>query len=104
MIHKIQDTAHLASLFDAWQETMIFSCLQNVMGSIYSDDNYPSKSAMADLGDFCFFAGTPDASLISYKINIQNPEFCIMVPQNADWASLIEETCAGHCKKVTRLL
>ena len=57
MVFELKETKKAAPLFEGWQETMIWSCLQKVMGSIYVDSPENPASAMALLGDFCFFAG-----------------------------------------------
>lgn len=65
---------------------MLFSCLQKIMGKIYVTDLENPKSAFAFLGCFGFYAGKPDVEIVSKK-----PEgFTIMVPQNKEWAQLIE--------------
>lgn len=97
MIYEIDDTSKVKALFEGWEETLIYSCLQQVMGKIYVTDLENPKSAFAFVGCFGFFAGEPDRELVSNK-----PEgFVIMVPQNAQWAALIEE-CFEDAKKVTR--
>ncbi|MBQ6466028.1 MAG: GNAT family N-acetyltransferase [Oscillospiraceae bacterium] len=82
----VGDTAKVEALFAGWEETMILSCLQRVMGTIYVNDPEKPASAMAVLADFVFLAGEPDRALVEGK-----PEgFRILVPQNKDWAELIE--------------
>ncbi len=85
------------ALFEGWEETLIYSCIQNVMGKIFVTDIDNPRSACAFVGDFAFYAGVPDKELIENK-----PEgFVIMVPQNAEWAALIEESFLD-AKKVIR--
>lgn len=63
VIHKIADTKKVAELFKDWDETMIWSCLQGVMGEIYvaeKKEKSEYKSAVAILGAFAFFAGEPN--------------------------------------------
>ncbi len=97
MLYEIKDTSKVKDLFDGWNETMIFSCLQNVMGKIYVTNPEQPKSAFAFAGCFGFYAGVPDRELVMNK-----PEgFVIMTPQNNEWAALIEE-CHPSAKKVTR--
>ena len=55
-----------AHLFKDWEETMIWSCLQGVMGKIYADDSVCPRCAMALLGDFGFLAGRPDEELLRF--------------------------------------
>ncbi|HIS55680.1 MAG TPA: GNAT family N-acetyltransferase [Candidatus Fimimorpha excrementavium] len=90
MIHIIKDTKQAAPLFEGWQETMIWSCLQNVMGTIYGKDEEPLRSAKAVLGDFCFFAGEADRELIRHEME-QKDGADLLVPQNAEWEKAMEE-------------
>lgn len=97
MLYKLEDTSKVYKLFEGWEETLIYSCLQKVMGDIFVTDIDHPKSAFAYVGCFAFYAGVPDEELV-----INKPDgFVIMTPQNAEWEKLIEE-CFPDCKKVTR--
>ena len=97
VLYEIKDTSKVKELFEGWQETLIFSCLQNVMGKIYVTDLEQPKSAFAFVGCFGFYAGEPNVELV-----INKPEgFVIMVPQNEQWAALIEKYYSS-AKKVIR--
>ena len=102
MVVKIDDTKKIESLFCNWQETLIWSCLQNIMGNIYVNDLENPLSAMAIIGDFCFFAGLPNEELVWYKPKESINNFIIMVPQNDKWAKMIERVYGDKAKKVTR--
>lgn len=102
MVIKVEDTARVEQLFAGWQETLIWSCLQNVMGDIYICSGENPRSAMAVLGDFCFFAGEPEEELVSYKKKGTLPDFLIMVPQNEAWAQLIISVYGDKAKRRTR--
>lgn len=88
-IYKLNNPQDAAALFNGWQETMIDSCLQSIMGEIYAaahpgqGENIHIRSAMAMLGDFCFLAGEPDVELVSYKPENCDRDFMIMVPQDS---------------------
>lgn len=90
----------IKDLFDNWNETIIWSCLQGVMGEIHT--NACKDAAMAILGDFAFYAGKPNEELIRFKPESCEQDFIIMVPQNDDWAELIEKCYEDKAKKVTR--
>lgn len=97
MIYELEDTSKVKHIFDGWNETLIYSCIQMVMGKIYVTDIDNPKSAFAYVGCFGFYAGEPEKELV-----INKPDgFVIMVPQNEAWAKLIEE-CFGTAKRVTR--
>ncbi len=106
MIYKIEHTQTVAGLFEHWQETIIWSCLDRIMGSIYADNIQNPKSAMAVLGDFCFFTGAPNPELVAFKqkeaIPDFTPDFIIMIPQTPQWSDLIEKCYGSNAKKVTR--
>ncbi len=97
MIYELEDTTKVLKLFEGWQETLIYSCLQKVMGKIFVTDTSDPVSAYAYVGCFAFYAGKPDKELLMNK-----PEgFVIMTPQNKEWEAMIEE-CYPEAKKVTR--
>ncbi len=97
MVYKLEDTSKVYELFEGWEETLVYSCLQKVMGDIFVTDIDNPSSAMAFVGCFAFYAGIPDKELV-----INKPDgFVIMTPQNEEWGKLIEE-CFPDCKKVTR--
>lgn len=102
MIHKLINTRMAAPVFEEWEETLIWSCLQGIMGEIYVDSLENPHSAMAILGDFIFFAGEPSKELVSYKPNCCEQDFIIMVPGNDAWESLINQCYNEKAKKVER--
>lgn len=154
MISKIKDMDSVKELFEGWEETIIWSCLQGIMGEVYADDNealYHDKasrhneakqhlekhrSAMAVLGDFCFFAGEANADLVKYRplrcdtgsmhtsqridagsmytsqcfdaestlseAAAGHADMIIMVPQNRQWAELIEDIYQNAARKTER--
>lgn len=91
-----------AALFEGWQESLIWSALQGVMGKIYVDSEEEPASAMVLLGDFCFLAGKPDREIILYEPKKSGRDFVIMVPQNERWAALIEECFGEKAKRIVR--
>jgi len=88
------------NLFDNWDETIIWSCLQGIMGEVYTND--AEDAAVAILGDFAFYAGNPSEELIRFKPEYCNQNFIIMIPQNDAWAHIIEKYYGDKAKKVTR--
>lgn len=100
---KVQDMKYAEALFGGWDETIILSCLQKIMGEVFTCDTKNTfASAMAILGDFCFFAGEPEAELVMYKPESCGQDFIIMIPRNEYWAKLIEDCYKEKAKKVTR--
>ncbi|HKM35732.1 MAG TPA: GNAT family N-acetyltransferase [Lachnospiraceae bacterium] len=102
MVYEMTNMDVVKEIFADWEETLIWSCLQGVMGKIYVDDEKNPKSAMAILGDFAFLAGNPNSSLVSFKPDWFQNSFVIMVPQTKEWGKLIEACYGVDTKKVTR--
>ena len=97
MVYELEDTSRVDNLFAGWEETLIYSCLQKVMGKVFVTDTEDPKSAFAFVGVFAFYAGEPDEELVRNK-----PDgFVIMVPQNEAWAEVIEKVYPD-ANKVTR--
>ena len=97
MVYELTDTAKAAPLFAGWEETLIWGCLEKVMGKIYVTDLEAPRSAMAFIGCFAFYAGVPDKELVRNK----PAGFVIMTPQNEAWGACIEE-CFPNAEKETR--
>lgn len=117
MIYEITNTDRIVSLFDGWNETMIWSCLQGIMGKIYANDLQKPTAAMAVLGDFVFFAGAPDPELITWQAALSgnSPKenlyrkhplpvnrYQILVPQNSAWQELLLQLYGSHARTITR--
>lgn len=102
MISRVTDTKTVEHLFADWEESVIWSCLQGIMGDIYTDDLQKPQSAMAILGDFAYYVGMPSEELIRFKPDWCKKDFVIMVPQNEKWADLIRTCYRERAKQVTR--
>ena len=102
MVYKVTQKQNAAPLFEGWDESMIWSCIQGVMGEMYADDPLHPKSAMVWLGDFCLFAGEPSQELVRFRLAHPKREFMIMIPQTEQWGKIIEYCYGVRAKKVTR--
>ncbi len=103
MLTEAADPSKAAPLFAGWQETMIWSCLQGVMGRIYLDSPEEPRSAAAFLGDFIFYAGEPSSRAVLFRP--EEPRWRgvrFLVPQTGLWAQKIEECYGGRAQKFTR--
>lgn len=101
-IGRMQRPDRAAKLFAGWKETMIWSCLQGVMGNVYGDHPEHPGCAAAVLGDFCFLAGEPNRDLVLYRPKESEKDFMIMVPQNRRWSRMIQECLGESAREVTR--
>ena len=99
---KKEDMYRIAPIFDGWNETLLWSCLQGYMGKAWADDIQNPKSAQIITGDFCFFAGVPNIELVK-NIPEYFPLQCIlMIPQNDEWGNLIEQEYKKNCCRFMR--
>lgn len=90
----------IAELFAGFEDTMIDSCLHEIMGEIFA--NNQEDAAMANLGDFVFFAGVPSKELVQFE-SIQNQShFRILIPQDQAWSECIQQFYGRNAKKIIR--
>ena len=88
------DLERVAPLFDGWEETMVWSCLQGVMGRAVS--NADGSAGWIAHQDFTFLAGRPDEALLA---KAGGP---ILVPRTEDWHPLIEAFFQDRAIRETR--
>ena len=88
------EAKRLAVLFDGWEETMVWSCLQGVMGR--GEVNAAGDAGLIVNRDFSFLAGKPDRGLLK---KAPGP---ILAPRTADWHPLLEETFGARAVRETR--
>lgn len=101
-IFKLEDTRIADPLFAGMNETLVWSCLEKAQGAVYVPDREKPESAMAVLGDFCFFAGKADRELVLFKPADHAGEFIIMIPPDEEWAGLIGESYGERARRVKR--
>ena len=84
----------IRSLFDGWEETMVWSCLQGVMGR--GAVNEDGSAGMIVHQDFTFLAGEPDRTLLA---KAKGP---ILVPRTEEWEPVIEDFFQDRAVRETR--
>lgn len=102
MICQLESPGSAAPLFGDWEETMIWSCLSGVMGAVYTDAPDRPVSALAVLGDFCFFAGLPCRELIRFSVERSSRKRQILVPQTEAWSAQMEECWGDRIRRQVR--
>ncbi|MBQ7983457.1 MAG: GNAT family N-acetyltransferase [Clostridia bacterium] len=98
MIPETTAAPEIRALFDGWQDTMIWSCLDGSMGHLYTASESAPVSAAAMLGSFCFLAGTPDPALLAHG----NRDYIIMTARTPDWFDAIETHFGSRAHRITR--
>lgn len=100
MIIQVTEPQKVEKLFLPATDTVMLSCLQQIMGELYATQDL--QSGMAILGDYSFYVGRPSKELIRFKPASVQGNFIIMVPQNEEWAAVIEEVYGEHALRKTR--
>lgn len=90
-----------AAVFDGWEETMLWSCIQGVMGRLFAPAGR-TDCCMALLGDFCFLAGEPDEALARFCPEDRRGSFVLLTPQNEAWAALLERCWGQKARRTER--
>lgn len=98
---RLEDTKRAVPLFRSVTDTMVWTCLDNVMGTVYADDQIRPQTAAACLGEFVFLAGKAD-SLFLEKLGTCCPKMGILIPLNGEWPPLIERTYGNLARQITR--
>ena len=75
------DLERIAPLFAHWDDTMVWSCLQGVMGRAVWNGSRTAAAIIS--GDFGFLAGEPDEELLR---RVPGP---LLVPRTGDRSPLI---------------
>ncbi|MHB8066257.1 MAG: GNAT family N-acetyltransferase, partial [Ruminiclostridium sp.] len=97
-----EDMYRIAPIFDGWNKTMIWSCLQGYMGNAWSDDVQNPISVQLLVGDFCFFAGVSNLDLVKNIPDYYTAPCILMVPGSDEWGALIEQEYKDNCHKFIR--
>lgn len=92
----------IAPIFEGCKETLIWSCLQGYMGDAWTDDIEDPKSAQIITGDFCFFAGVPSSEFVKNIPEYFTSQWLLMIPQNDQWAKLIEQEYKTNSERFMR--
>lgn len=80
----------IAPLFDGWEETLIWSALEGIMGSCHALSTENPDSAVIVQGDFFFYAGKPEPALLDFLPEGWNGGCRLLTPRDDAWAAAIE--------------
>lgn len=99
---KKEEMYKISQLFEGWNETLIWSCLQGYMGRAWASDIQKLQSAQIVVGDFCFFAGVPSSELVKNIPKDFSSPCILMIPESSEWDKLIEKEYEGKCCRSMR--
>ncbi len=92
----------LEPLYRGSQETLIWSCLQGVMGDAWADDKDTPRCALIRLGDFVYPAGEADAPDAAALFRVLPDRRLFIVPENETWCDRIERLYGDRCRRFDR--
>lgn len=92
----------IAPLFEGWEETLIWSALEGIMGSCHALTADAPQSAVIVQGDFFFYAGKPEPALLDFLPEGWNGGCRLLTPQTEDWAAAIEAHYGAAAERETR--
>lgn len=90
------DMNKIAPLFEGWNETMVWSCLQGYMGEAFVDNESSPTAALIETACFGFFAGRPDEYLVRKTTSF------LLAAKTEDWEPIIESVWGDKFKKILR--
>ena len=101
MIYELKDISKATRLFAGWQDSVVWSALEGIMGKIYVDSLENPMSGVVTLGDFCFLSGEPAGEIVGFWPDSCEEEL-ILVPQNEKWEAMIEQYYGEKAQKTVR--
>lgn len=99
---KKEEMYLIKPLFSGCDDTLVWTCLEGNMGNAWVDNVDNPKSAQIITADFCFFVGEPNIDLIKNIPECYTLDYMLIIPQNNEWATLIEENYKENCDKFFR--
>ena len=99
---KKDERDKIAHLYEGWEETLIWSCLQSEMGRAWTNSLERPTSALLMNGDFCFLAGSPEDEILEVIIKEVRKGQLIIVVREASWEAFITQVDKVSIEKSTR--
>lgn len=99
---KIKDVDKIQHFYENWEESMLWSCFQGIMGDAYVDDaDFPSSSIIY-VNCFAFAAGEVNENLVQSWYDEKVDDFAIIVARNPAWHVAFEKVGKDNCRCVKR--
>ena len=92
----------IAPLFEGWEETLVWSALEGIMGSCHALTPENPQSAVIVQGDFFFYAGRPEPALLDFLPEGWDGGCRLLTPQNQAWADAIEAHYGSSAQREIR--
>ena len=98
----IKNTEKVSELFEGFNDSSLWSCLQGTMGEIYADSESSPLTAVACVGDFFFVAGKPDRDTIKQIRLVKPVGDVIIIPVGDGWEHVINKVYGNLVQKTSR--
>lgn len=99
---KIDDYSNIYMWYKDWEESMIWSCFQKVMGEAYVDHKEHPQSAIVYVNCFAFAAGKPNKQLIQDWYDEKVNSFAIITARDDSWDEIWKAVGKDKCRRVER--
>ena len=103
MVYKmnVDSRRKLLPMFESMKDTMILSCLQGHMGTVWVDDLENPTVAQVLVGIWVFYAGDSNAKAAEELLH-NIPEEALVIVNTDKWKNRIETIYDGRIKKFQR--
>lgn len=86
----------IAELFADVHDSLPKTCLQGYMGEAFADNSDKPASALIVVGDFCYVAGEPNESLLSFLKNYADQKEIYLIAPPDEWYEAIINVFEGR--------
>lgn len=91
---KIDDQLKIYTWYRDWDESMLWSCFQKIMGEVYVDHLEHPQSGIVYVNCFAFAAGKPNKLLVQNWYDEKVSSFAIITARDDSWDNIFK--AVGH--------
>ncbi len=99
---KAGNLSEIYDWYKDWDESMIWSCFQNIMGEAYVDDSSCPRSAIVYVNCFAFAGGKPNEQLVQNWYDEMVDSFAIITARDDAWNEVFQTVGKEKCRCVER--
>lgn len=99
---KIDDQSKIDAWYKDWDESMLWSYFQKIMGEAYADHSENPQSAIVYVNGFAFAAGKPNELLVQNWYDEKVNSFAIITARDDSWDHIFQAVGKDKCRRVER--
>lgn len=99
---KIDDRSKIYTWYKDWDESMLWSWFQKIMGEAYTDNMEHPQSGIVYVNCFAFAAGKPNKELVQDWYDEKVNSFAIITACDDSWDNIFEAVGKDKCRRVER--